>query len=78
MGNEERKELSLEEAASLLGLSRAGLLELLLEAGLRAKEGSQVRLRAAEVLALQREREKRLSRSMEELNRLKGEADEDD
>ena len=78
MGNEERKELSLEEAATLLGLSRAGLLELLQEAGLRAGEGSQVRLRAAEVLALQREREKRRSRSMEELNRLKGEAGEDD
>ena len=77
MGPEERDELSLEEAAALLGLSTGDLLELLEEAGVRVEKAGGVRLRAAEVVALQREREKLRDRNLEGLSRLSEEFDEE-
>ncbi|HEX7003467.1 MAG TPA: hypothetical protein VF168_04695 [Trueperaceae bacterium] len=75
-GRGELEELSLDEAAALLGLSAEGLLALLRDAGLRAVSGAEVRLRAADVLALQHERDRRTERSMEELSRLSEELGE--
>ena len=76
MGREERDELSLEDAAALLGLRAQDLLELLHEAGMRPEKGAHVRLRAAEVRSLLREREKRRNRNLADLSRLSEEIEE--
>jgi hypothetical protein len=66
----EREELNLLEAAEALGLPADALLAHLREAGIHVGEVGEIRLRAADVLAIRQEREHRRRKSLQELTRL--------
>jgi hypothetical protein len=65
-----REELNLQEAAEALGLPADDLLAHLREAGIQVGKVEEIRLRAADVLTIRKERERRRHKSLQELTRL--------
>ena|SRR5690625_3767652 len=72
----ESEQLSLKQAAAILGVTGEQLLALLEDAGLPTGKGPEVRVDASEVYALRRQREKEQQRNEQVLSRLAGELDE--
>jgi hypothetical protein len=66
----EREDLGLQEAAEAFGLPADDLLTYLREAGIQVGKVGEIRLQAADVLAIRKERERRRHKSLQELTRL--------
>ncbi len=72
------RQLTLEQAGEVLGVSGAQLLGLLAEAGLAVGGGPDVRIDAQDVQALRRQREKEQQRNEKVLNELASGFDEEE
>jgi|GEM_PF-4445139 len=72
------RQLTLEQAGEVLGVSGAQLLGLLEEAGLAVGGGPDVRIDAQDVQALRRQREKEQQRNEKVLNELASGFDEEE